>query len=115
MPTIGAALDGVAASLAAAGFDEPRRRARRVVAAALRVSPAEIFAHPEHSVTAAERERLADLLRRTVAREPLSRIEGSREFWGLEFRLSADALDPRPETETVVEAVLAHLCERRRP
>ncbi len=50
-----------------------------------------------------------------MAREPLSRILGTREFWGLEFSLSADAFDPRPETETVVEAVLALMSDRNRP
>jgi release factor glutamine methyltransferase len=50
--------------------------------------------------------RVRALLRRMVAGEPLSRILERREFWGLEFSLSADTLDPRPETETVIEAVL---------
>jgi release factor glutamine methyltransferase len=113
--TIGAALDHVAATLTADGFDEARRRARRLVAAALRLSPAELVAHPERRVAAADRERIADMLRRTVAREPLSRIVGVREFWGLDFLLSADALDPRPETETLVEAVLVRLPDRGRP
>ena len=48
-------------------------------------------------------------------REPLSRILGRREFWGLEFALSADTLDPRPETETVVEAVLRRVLNRNAP
>jgi release factor glutamine methyltransferase len=47
-----------------------------------------------------------------IAHEPLSRIIGRREFWGLEFMLSGDTLDPRPESETVVEAVLARLPDR---
>ena len=49
-----------------------------------------------------------------LAREPLSRIIGRREFWGLEFLLSADTLDPRPESETVIEAILARLPDRDR-
>ena len=55
------------------------------------------------------------MLGRVLAREPLSRIVGVREFWGLEFLLSADTLDPRPETETVVEAVLRRLPDRSLP
>ena len=54
------------------------------------------------------------MLERMLAREPLSRIIGRREFWGLEFLLSADTLDPRPESETIIEAVLARLPERDR-
>ena len=52
------------------------------------------------------------MLSRMIAREPLSRIIGKREFWGLDFVLSVDALDPRPESESVVEAVLARLPDR---
>jgi len=113
--TIGSSLGEVAATLADAGFDEPRRRARRLVAAALGLSAAEIFAYPDRMVAVADGDRIAALLARIVAREPLSRILGTREFWGLEFSLSADAFDPRPETETVVEAVLALMSDRNRP
>ncbi|HEY1797371.1 MAG TPA: peptide chain release factor N(5)-glutamine methyltransferase [Stellaceae bacterium] len=113
--TIGAVLSEAAAALDAAGFDEPRRRARRLVAAALGLSATEIFAHPEWLLSEAHAAQIADILHRSLAHEPLSRIFGTREFWGLEFRLSADTLDPRPETETVVEAVLARVGDRRRP
>jgi release factor glutamine methyltransferase len=113
--TIGSALDGAAAALSAGRFDEPRRQARRLLAAALRLSAADVFAHPETVLTAADEARVAAMLRRTLAREPLSRIIGQREFWGLEFMLSADTLDPRPESESVVEAVLSRLPDRAVP
>lgn len=113
--TVGDALNDAAAALNSAGFDEPRRLARRVGAAALRLSLTEVFAHPERTLTEAEAARVGNILRRVLAHEPLSRIVGAREFWGLEFRLSADTLDPRPETETVVEAVLARIPDRQRP
>jgi release factor glutamine methyltransferase len=50
-----------------------------------------------------------------AAGEPLSRIFERREFWGLEFSLSADTLDPRPETETVIEGVLKREPDRSVP
>jgi release factor glutamine methyltransferase len=50
---------------------------------------------------------------RRAAGEPLSRILGRREFWGLEFALSPETLDPRPDTETIVEAALAAFAGRR--
>ena len=112
--TIGSTLGQVAAALAAAGFDEARRRARRLLAAALGLSAAEVFARLDRMVTEQEGDRITELLRRAVAHEPLSRILGVREFWGLEFALSPDTLDPRPETETVVEVVVARLAERDR-
>src|SRR5438132_1575635 len=55
------------------------------------------------------------MVRRVAAHEPLSRITGHREFWGRDFVLSRDTLDPRPETETVVEAVLARFSDRDKP
>jgi len=100
--------------LAAAGFDEPRRRARNLLGAALGRSAAETFAHPEAALTPAQMVRVAAMLDRMIAHEPLSRIIGKREFWGLEFVLSAATLDPRPESETVVEAALARLTDRTR-
>jgi release factor glutamine methyltransferase len=113
--TLGSALADTAAALAGAGFDEPRRRARRLLAAALGLSETEIFAHPERPVSATERLCIVAMLHRMLTREPLTRILGMREFWGREFALSAETLDPRPETETVVEAVLARRPDRRQP
>ena len=113
--TLGPILAAAAAALAAAGFDDGRRQARRLAVAALGLAPAEVFGHPERAVAAPQRRRLQTMLRRMIAGEPLSRIDGRREFWGLEFALSADALDPRPESEAVVEAVLARIPRRAAP
>jgi len=112
--TVAEALGCATEQLAAAGYDEPRRQARRLAAAALDLSPAEIFARPERRLTAAEEAQLAEMLRRAAVHEPLSRIEGRRGFWGLDFALSRDTLDPRPDSETLVEAVLTRLPERDR-
>jgi release factor glutamine methyltransferase len=110
--TIGSVLNDAAAALAAAGFDEPRRQARRLLAAALGLSAAAVFAHPETALSAQQATAVSAMLRRMIAREPLSRIVGKREFWGLEFMLSPDTLDPRPDSESVVEAVLSRLSDR---
>ena len=113
--TVGAVIDEAAAALAEAGFDEARRRARRLIGGALGLPASEVFAHPERPVSKVEQAAIEAVLARVLVHEPLSRILGTREFWGLEFRLSPDTLDPRPETETVVEAVLARLPDRTRP
>jgi release factor glutamine methyltransferase len=110
--TIGSTLGAVAVALAGAGVDDARRRARRLVAAALDVSAAEVFAERDRAISQGHAERVTELLRRMLAHEPLSRILGVREFWGLEFELSADTLDPRPETETIVEAINVRLPNR---
>lgn len=55
------------------------------------------------------------LLQRRLAHEPVSKIIGLREFWSLVFRTSRDVLDPRPDSETLVEAVLAATPDRDAP
>lgn len=57
--------------------------------------------------------RLRDAITRRLAGEPLWRILGARQFWGLDFALSAGTLEPRPDSETLIEATLAHLAPRR--
>src|SRR6476659_2357303 len=51
--------------------------------------------------------RAVSFAERRIGGEPVSRILGEKEFWGLPFRLSRDTLVPRPDTETVVAAALA--------
>jgi release factor glutamine methyltransferase len=113
--TLGSILGEAAEALASAGFGEPRRRARRLVAAALDISPAELLASAEEEIESREAARISMLLGRMLDHEPLTRIIGRREFWGLDFALSADTLDPRPESETVVEAVLRRVADRSEP
>jgi release factor glutamine methyltransferase len=112
--TIASAQGNVAAALSDAGFDEARRRARRLLAIALGLTPEEVFAQLDRVIAEDEGERIAAVLRRALMREPPSRIQGVRAFWNLEFALSSDTLDPRPETETIVEAVIARLPKRDR-
>jgi release factor glutamine methyltransferase len=67
----------------------------------------EVFAaHPENSVSDDVVRDIMDAAKRRCAREPVSRIIGMREFWGLEFALGASSLDPRPDTETLVQAAI---------
>jgi release factor glutamine methyltransferase len=115
MDTVGSILAEAAAALRKAGIDEPRRRARRLIAGLLELSPGELVSHPERQIRALEGLRLRRSLSRMVRGEPLSRILGWREFWGLRFALSPDTLDPRPDSETLVEAVLARLGDRGAP
>lgn len=113
--TLGSLLAKAAAALTQAQFEEPRRRARRLVASTLALAPADLLAHPGRTVDRQASDRVRVALARMVDREPLSRILGRREFWGMEFGLSADTLDPRPETEAVVTAVLRSIPNRGAP
>ncbi|MBY6203742.1 peptide chain release factor N(5)-glutamine methyltransferase [Halomonas denitrificans] len=83
------------------------REMRQLAAAILDRSTAWVFAHGDHRLTAAEADRLAGLLARRTDGEPLHYLLGEREFFGRPFRVGPDVLIPRPETEHLVEAVLA--------
>ena len=113
--TLGSLLDEAAAKLAWCGFAEPRRLARRLVAAVLDLTPAELLSQLERVLDEQRADHVRLTLARMAEREPLSRILGRREFWSLEFALSVETLDPRPETETVVEAVMRRVRDREAP
>jgi release factor glutamine methyltransferase len=68
---------------------------------------------PDMALPAAALGRLEDFAARRLAGEPVWRILGEREFWGLPFRLSPATLEPRPDSETIVEAALAQFAGRR--
>lgn len=112
---LGSVLAEAAATLSAAGFDEPRRRARRLVADCLDITLTELLGRTEQPLEFLALEHIRRSLSRMAAGEPLTRILGWREFWGLRFALSADTLDPRPESETLVEAVLRRVGDRNKP
>jgi release factor glutamine methyltransferase len=111
--TLGSLVAMAASALSAAGFEDPRRHARRLVASALSIAQTDLFGHPDRIVDEHQILRVREILRRMLDHEPLSRILGQREFWGLRFLLSAETLDPRPETESVVEAVLRRSPDRQ--
>lgn len=110
--TRGSILAEAAAALAKAGRAEPRRRARQLIASSLNISTAELLMHPERSLDRTQIERVRSVVDRVASGEPLSRILRRREFWGLDFALSNETLDPRPESETVVQSVLARVTGR---
>lgn len=93
-----------AALLRAAGIESARLDARVLLAAAMQVSPDEVFTGRE--LHQDEHERFDALLARRASREPLAYITGQKEFWSLSFAVGPGVLIPRPETETLVEAAL---------
>lgn len=89
-----------------AGFREASQEAKWLLGAAINHDGAFVTLNPSYNPTASEEKIIQDWLARRLKGEPLSRIKGMREFWSLPFQLNENTLDPRPESELIIEAVL---------
>ncbi len=87
----------------------PKRDAELLLRSILGQSRAWLLAHPEAEITPEQAARYGELLRRRGLHEPVQYILGGQEFYGLQLRVTPAVLIPRPETEHLVEAVLARL------
>jgi release factor glutamine methyltransferase len=92
--------------LRAAGVEDAMRDARRLLAHLLGIAAERLVVDMPAGLSTAQEAEFAALVARRAAREPLSHITGSRLFYGRAFHVSADVLDPRPETETLIEQAL---------
>jgi len=103
----------VAAQLAAAGIEEAAGDARRLVCAALGLRAVDMIVDRELQTTPAQQALLASFVQRRAAREPATRIIGQRGFWTFELPVRANVLDPRPDSEVLVETALRRLGDRK--
>lgn len=101
--------------LGAAGIDAPAREARLLLGLAAKVPLAVMIGFPERSVENEAAAAYRSLIARRADREPVSHLIGEREFWSLPFVVSRDVLDPRPDSEALIEAVLAEIPDRAVP
>lgn len=115
MATAGQAINAAAHRLGEVGIDTAHYDARLLVAEVLGVEMRRLPGCQHADLNGRETERLEALLARREAREPMAHILGRRGFWTLEFQVTADTLDPRPDTETLVEAVLGAIGDKTRP
>src|SRR5262249_19785964 len=104
--TIDAARRALTARLASAGIESAELDARTLVGAALNLDLTGLIASAARPIATEQAARLEQFAQRRLAGEPVARILGTREFWGLPLQLSAATLVPRPDTETVVERAL---------
>ncbi len=113
MTTRGEMLRAARGRLRAAGVSEPEADARLLAMAALGLDHTQLVL--EAGVKAApEAAAILDaMLARRIAGEPVGRILGWAEFWGLRFTLSDGTLEPRADSEAVIEAALDWLGDRR--
>ncbi|WP_366554437.1 peptide chain release factor N(5)-glutamine methyltransferase [Aquibaculum sediminis] len=115
MTSIGTALASAQQELEAAGVPDARRDARLLLAALLDCDVSTVIAWPERSLDTASEAAFRERIRRRVAREPVARILGVREFWSLPFLLAPETLDPRPDSELLVSALLERVNDRQAP
>jgi release factor glutamine methyltransferase len=107
--TVEAARRALTARFKSNDIDSAELDARILVGAALGLDLTGVIAAASRPLTSDETIRLDDFARRRLAGEPIARILGLKEFWGLPLQLSAATLVPRPDTETVVELALEML------
>jgi len=104
--TAQSALVAAVQSLKAAGVDDPASDARRLLCHALDIDSSRLTLALGEEMTKDAKKLFGDLITRRITREPVSQILGYRDFYGQRFEVTRDVLDPRPETETLVETVL---------
>lgn len=104
-----------AQTLAAAGIENPRLEARVIVGSASGATLEALVAHPEHEIDEMTVAYVQALVERRVAGAPMAYLVGSKEFWSLDFTVTAATLVPRPDSETLVASALAFAADRSRP
>lgn len=100
------------AAFAAAGLDSPQEDARHLVSGVLGLSLTAMVTEGARVIDAGECMAVEEAIARRKNREPVYRILGAREFYGLDFLLSPETLEPRPDTEILVEQCLSFLKAR---
>jgi release factor glutamine methyltransferase len=104
--SVEAARRALARAFRARGLDTPELDARLIVGHALGLDHAALAARSSCRLAGDQVQAISTLAARRLAREPVARILGHKEFWGLSLRVNSATLLPRPETETLVETVL---------
>src|SRR5689334_1424355 len=97
-----------------AGVGVPRLTAEVLLAHAMRVGREYFYAHPEQDLREVEWLHFGRYLHERLSGKPTQYITHRQEFYSREFRVTADVLIPRPETEHVVEAALELAADARR-
>ncbi len=106
---VGRALLAAARRLREAGIDSPQLDAAVLLSYVLGVNKAWLYAHPTRPLTESEIARFEELVRRRIRHEPVAYLVGYKPFYGLDITVDRRVLIPRPETELLVDRVLAYV------
>ncbi len=113
VPTRAVMLRQVRDRLAAGGIDEPEADARALLLEATGLAPLDLITGAGDALDEGAVARLECLVVRRLAGEPVGRIRGQRLFWGLPIRLSVGTLEPRHDSEALIEEALLRFETRR--
>ncbi len=112
--SIDAARREIAARFKSAGLESPELDARLLIGDVLKLDHTQLSIRGAQIVARAEADAIERHVLRRLAREPVARILGYKEFWGLNLQVSYATLIPRPDTETVVTAALEFLLDPKK-
>lgn len=108
-PTVSQLVAEARRRFAAAGIDDPAADARVLISGLLGLSNTEMLTRGGETVMPGKADAIEAAILRRLAHEPVHRILGEREFYGLPLWLSAETLEPRPDTEILVDTMLPYL------
>lgn len=89
--------------------DNPVRELRLLSGHVLGMTYEQLLFDPPFEIGHGDVEALRQLVKRRCQHEPLAKILGYKEFWGLKFKVTADTLDPRPDSEVLIETALRNI------
>ncbi|MCQ1837515.1 peptide chain release factor N(5)-glutamine methyltransferase [Neorhizobium galegae] len=109
MTTLGAAVADARSRFSVASLPDAAIEARLLIGGLLGLSSTDVFTGGDRVLTDQELSLVEKAVARRLKREPVHRILGSREFHGMELLISKETLEPRPDTEILVDSMLAHV------
>lgn len=106
MQNLSALYKDIKARFKSAGIDSADLDARLIIQKRAGLEWGDIIARPEVIISSEHIQSIEHDVQKRLEGWPVSRLYGEREFWGLKFKLAPETLDPRPDTETIVEIAL---------
>ena len=100
------------AKLLDGGIETVEIEARAIVQNVLGITREDLILKSEETVSTECLKQIDEIIKQRCVGKPLSKIFGEKEFWSLTFKVTEDTLDPRPDSETVIEAILKYMPER---
>lgn len=110
--TLGDCFEKLLQDLRQSPADHPLRELRLMAAQILNLTHDQLLFNPPDVIDEQDAQKLQAMVYRRCQHEPLAKILGYKEFWGLTFKVTQDTLDPRPDSETLIETALSYLTNK---